>query len=120
MTNIQMCLSRNMKFHRKRLGLSQAALAEKAETAPNYIALIEVGKSFPSLPMMEKIAAALQIDALDLFDKDGLISIVRFAQRLPVARKFQNAKKIPQNKAAGYFLSITNLTWIALSNALGC
>ncbi|MDY5830907.1 MAG: helix-turn-helix transcriptional regulator [Treponema sp.] len=64
-----------MKLHRKRLGLSQAALAERAGTAPNYIALIEVGKNFPSLPMLEKIAAALEIDALDLFDKTGLITI---------------------------------------------
>ena len=64
-----------MKLHRKRLGLSQAALAERAGTAPNYIALIEVGKNFPSLPILEKIAAALEIDALDLFDKTGLITI---------------------------------------------
>ena len=75
MTNIQQCLKTNMKLHRKRLGLSQAALAERAGTAPNYIALIEVGKNFPSLPMLEKIAAALEIDALDLFDKTGLITI---------------------------------------------
>lgn len=87
MTNIQMCLSKNMKFHRKRLGLSQAALAEKADTAPNYIALIEVGKSFPSLPMMEKIAAALQIDALDLFDKDGLVSIDKDSLRTDVLER---------------------------------
>ena len=91
MTNIQMCLSRNMKFHRKRLGLSQAALAEKAETAPNYIALIEVGKSFPSLPMMEKIAAALQIDTLDLFDKDGLISIDKNSLRADVLERISRA-----------------------------
>ena len=75
MTNIQECLKTNMKLHRKRLGLSQAALAERAGTAPNYIALIEVGKNFPSLPMLEKIAAALEIDALDLFDKSGLTTI---------------------------------------------
>ena len=75
MTNIQERLKTNMKLHRKRLGLSQAALAERAGTAPNYIALIEVGKNFPSLPMLEKIAAALEIDALDLFDKTGLITI---------------------------------------------
>ncbi len=84
MTNIQSCLSKNMKLHRRRLGLSQAALAEKAGTAPNYIALIEVGKSFPSLPMLEKIAAALQIDALDLFDKDGMISIDKETLRADV------------------------------------
>ena len=61
-----------MKFYRKKEGLSQAALAEKAGTAPNYIALIEVGKNFPSLQMLEKIASALNIDCLDLFDKNSL------------------------------------------------
>lgn len=60
-----------MKYYRKKEGLSQAALAEKAGTAANYIALIEVGKNFPSLQMLEKIADALNIDALDLFDKQS-------------------------------------------------
>ncbi|MBD5427452.1 MAG: helix-turn-helix transcriptional regulator [Treponema sp.] len=91
MTNIQSCLSKNMKLHRRRLGLSQAALAEKAGTAPNYIALIEVGKSFPSLPMLEKIAAALQIDALDLFDKDGMISIDKDTLRADVLGRISQA-----------------------------
>ena len=72
MTNLQQCLSKNMKLYRKKEGLSQAALAERANTAPNYIALIEVGKNFPSLQMLEKIATALHIDALDLFDKSAL------------------------------------------------
>lgn len=79
MTNIQRCLAQNMKKHRKRMGLSQAALAERAGTAANYIALIEVGKNFPSLPMLEKIACALEIDALDLFDAQGLVSIAKSA-----------------------------------------
>ena len=77
MTNIQRCLAQNMKFHRKKLGMSQVALAEKAGTAPNYIALIEVGKSFPSLQMLEKISKALEIDALDLFDKSCITEINR-------------------------------------------
>lgn len=51
------------------------ALAELAGTAPNYIALIEAGKNFPSLPMLEKIASALQLDALDLFDKTAFTLI---------------------------------------------
>lgn len=72
MNNLQKCLSKNMKFYRKKEGLSQAALAEKAGTASNYIALIEVGKNFPSLQMLEKIANALNIDCLDLFDKNSL------------------------------------------------
>lgn len=72
MNNVQLCLAKNMKLLRKKQGLSQAALAERAGTASNYIALIEVGKSFPSLPILEKIASALHVDALDLFDKNAL------------------------------------------------
>lgn len=75
MTKIQECLARNIKFYRKELGISQMGLAERAGTAANYIALIEVGKSFPSLQMLEKIAGALEVDALDLFDKDCLKTI---------------------------------------------
>lgn len=86
MTMIQACLAQNMKYHRKRLGLSQASLAEKAGTASNYIALIEVGKSFPSLPMLEKIADALEIDALDLFDKSCLITTDRNALQAELVR----------------------------------
>ena len=93
MTNIQECLKTNMKLHRKRLGLSQAALAERAGTAPNYIALIEVGKNFPSLPMLEKIAAALEIDALDLFDKTGLITIDKKSLENDIISKISNTIK---------------------------
>ncbi|EID84861.1 putative transcriptional regulator [Treponema sp. JC4] len=75
MNNLQKCLASNMKLFRKKEGLSQAALAEKAGTAPNYIALIEVGKNFPSLQMLEKIANALNVDTLDLFDKQSLLLI---------------------------------------------
>ena len=72
MNRLQSCLAKNMKLYRKKEGLSQAALAEKVGTAPNYIALIEVGKNFPSLQMLEKIASALNVDCLDLFDKKSL------------------------------------------------
>lgn len=79
-----MCLSQNMKIHRKKEGLSQAALAERAGTAPNYIALIEVGKNFPSLQMLEKIAGALNVDPLDLFDKNcfSLVDIDNLQEKL--------------------------------------
>ena len=44
-----------------------------------------------SLSMMEKIAAALQIDALDLFDKDGLISIDKNSLRADVLERISRA-----------------------------
>ncbi|MDR1316988.1 MAG: helix-turn-helix domain-containing protein [Spirochaetales bacterium] len=56
-----------MKFYRNLRGLSQEKLAEKANTATNYIALIETGRRFPSLPMLEKLALGLEVDAPELF-----------------------------------------------------
>jgi transcriptional regulator with XRE-family HTH domain len=56
-----------MKVYRRRLGLSQAKLAEKLDTASNYIAVIETGKKFPSTSMLERIAAALEVDTPELF-----------------------------------------------------
>ena len=72
MNQLQVCLANNMKRYRKLRGLSQEKLAEKSGASANYIALIECGKNFPSLPMIEHIAAALEVDETDLFDKAGL------------------------------------------------
>lgn len=67
MTNIRLVLSKNMKKYRKILNISQEKLAERVSTAPNYIALIEVGKKFPSADMLERIALALNVDTPELF-----------------------------------------------------
>jgi transcriptional regulator with XRE-family HTH domain len=56
-----------MKQKRQLSGLSQAKLAEKIGTATNYISKIESEKQFPSIPMLEKIANALNIDTMGLF-----------------------------------------------------
>ena len=61
-----------MKDYRKELHLSQEKLAEKADASANYIALIENGKYFPSLPMIQQIAKALSVESLDLFDRKAL------------------------------------------------
>ena len=49
--------------------LSQEKLAEKAGASTNYIAMIESGRYFPSLPMINRIASSLNIESLDLFDR---------------------------------------------------
>ena len=67
MTDLKQVLAQNMKFYRKTLGISQAKLAEMANITDNYIALIETGRRFPSVKMMERIAKALQKDTLELF-----------------------------------------------------
>jgi transcriptional regulator with XRE-family HTH domain len=67
MTDLRKVLAFNMKQHRKRLGLSQAKLAELVDVSDNHIALIETGRRFPSITMLELLAAALEIDILELF-----------------------------------------------------
>ncbi|MCL2200319.1 MAG: helix-turn-helix transcriptional regulator [Defluviitaleaceae bacterium] len=47
--------------------ISQAKLAEKAGASTQYIAMIEPGKKFPSVKMMERLALTLEIDNLELF-----------------------------------------------------
>ena len=59
----------NIKERRHFLGFSQERLAEKVNTAPTYIAMIELEKRSPSLEMLERIADALNLDPPELFTK---------------------------------------------------
>jgi transcriptional regulator with XRE-family HTH domain len=74
MTNIREILAKNMKAYRNALGLSQARLAEKVDTSAHYIGMIETKNNFPSPEMLERIAAALGIDTLDLFSNERTLS----------------------------------------------
>jgi transcriptional regulator with XRE-family HTH domain len=60
-----------MREQRRKLGLTQAKLAEKINTAPTYIAMIELEKKWPSDTMLSKIASALSIDTPQLFSADS-------------------------------------------------
>jgi transcriptional regulator with XRE-family HTH domain len=71
MTNIRDVLAKNMKAYRNALGLSQAKLAEKVDTSTHYIGMIETKNNFPSPEMLERIAAALGIDTIDLFSTEN-------------------------------------------------
>lgn len=56
-----------MRERRRVLGISQAKLAEKVSTSTHYISQIEQENKFPSPEMLERIAAALEIDSPQLF-----------------------------------------------------
>jgi len=60
-------LATNIKNHRNLLGISQAKLAEIANIAPGYVAMIELEKSFPSDDVLERISTALKIAPNELF-----------------------------------------------------
>ncbi|MDR0550413.1 MAG: helix-turn-helix domain-containing protein [Spirochaetaceae bacterium] len=67
MTNIKKLLGTNIRNYRLEKGWTQEKLAEAAQTATNYLGLIECGKKFPSAGMIERIASALGRDAVELF-----------------------------------------------------
>jgi transcriptional regulator with XRE-family HTH domain len=67
MTSLTKLLALNMKKQRQILGISQAVLAERVNTSTHYIAMIELERKTPSLPMIERIATALKVDSPELF-----------------------------------------------------
>ena len=71
MTEVQSVLAYNIKKCRKTKGLTQEQLAEKAQTSTNYLGSIETGKKYPSPQMMDKLAKALDINPLELFQKES-------------------------------------------------
>jgi transcriptional regulator with XRE-family HTH domain len=70
MENIRQILAKNMKEYRRKRGYSQVKLAEQADVSPQYIAMIEMCTKFPKPEMQERLAAALEIEAHQLFAAD--------------------------------------------------
>jgi len=81
-----------LKEFRKKEGLSQMKLAEYCNTATSYIGDIEIGRRFPSIDMIEKIAGVLRIEPYHFFknktDNNNTDSEVLFP-RLPNSMKKQ-------------------------------
>jgi transcriptional regulator with XRE-family HTH domain len=57
----------NIKRIRKEKRISQEKLAEACNTATSYIGLMEIYRNVPKLSTIEKIAEALMVDPLVLF-----------------------------------------------------
>ena len=71
MTSLRALLAYNIKERRRILGFSQAKLAEQVSTSTHYIGQIEQKNKFPSPEMLERIAAALEIDSPQLFSMNS-------------------------------------------------
>ena len=64
---IREILATNLKENRRKLGLTQDELAEKAGVSTHYIAMIETCKKYPKPDMLEQIAKTLGIEPYKLF-----------------------------------------------------
>ena len=67
-TTTKELLGARIKELRKARRLSQAQLSEKINIEPKHLSRIEVGRSYPSLKTLEKIANALDVEMKDLFE----------------------------------------------------
>ncbi|MDR1031443.1 MAG: helix-turn-helix transcriptional regulator [Treponema sp.] len=67
MENIRDILEKNIKGNRRKRGLTQAKLVEKADITTQYIVMIEVSRKFPTPEILERIARALEIETYQLF-----------------------------------------------------
>ena len=67
MTNVKEILARNLKKNRRRLGITQPELAEKAGMSTHYLGMIEIARNFPTADALERLAAALGIKSYELF-----------------------------------------------------
>jgi len=64
---IREILAANLKENRRKLGMTQEELAEKANVSTHYIAMIETCKKYPKPVMLEQIARTLGIEPHKLF-----------------------------------------------------
>jgi transcriptional regulator with XRE-family HTH domain len=67
MTYIQALFLKNLRFYRKKKGLSQLKFAELINISPNYLNAVENGKNFPSLEVIQKMIEELEIMPFQLF-----------------------------------------------------
>jgi transcriptional regulator with XRE-family HTH domain len=68
MIGIRQVLALNLKKNRQKCGLTQEKLAEKAGISAHYLAMVEVAKKFPTPEMLDRLAEALDIETVQLFD----------------------------------------------------
>jgi transcriptional regulator with XRE-family HTH domain len=65
--NIKEVLAKNLKKNRRRLGITQPELAERAGLSTHYLGMIEIARNFPTADALERLAAALGIKSNELF-----------------------------------------------------
>jgi len=67
MTHFQKLFIGNLRFWRKRRGISQLKLSEMVNISPNYLNAVENGKNFPSPEVIQHISDILELMPYQLF-----------------------------------------------------
>ena len=67
MAEIKKIFAQNLKNKRRISGYTQANLAEKVDVSTHHIAMIELARNFPAPELIDRIAAALEVEVFELF-----------------------------------------------------
>ena len=67
MTHFQKLFIDNLRFWRKKRGISQLKLSEMVNISPNYLNAVENGKNFPSPEIIQHISDILELMPYQLF-----------------------------------------------------
>jgi len=67
MANLKEILAKNLKKNRRRLGITQPELAERAGLSTHYLGMIEIARNFPTTDVLERLAEALGVKSNELF-----------------------------------------------------
>ncbi|MCF0124847.1 MAG: helix-turn-helix transcriptional regulator [Clostridia bacterium] len=65
--NIQKLFIQNLRFYRNKIGLTQEQCAEMLGVSTSYYNLVENGKHFPSVDLMNQICTIFKIYPYQLF-----------------------------------------------------
>jgi len=72
MTTLRERFGKRVRLLRSQAGLSQEALAAKADISVDFLSLVERGINAPSFETLEKLAKALDMPVQELFDFEDL------------------------------------------------
>jgi len=67
MTHFQKLFIENLRFWRKKRGISQLKLSEMVNISPNYLNAVENGKNFPSPEVIQHISDILDLMPYQFF-----------------------------------------------------
>lgn len=88
--NLKDLLVFNIKYYRYLNNLSQEKLAELCSLTPRYITDVERGLHCPTIPKIEKIAKAFNIEPYELF--------INIERDKIIINKINNSRQYNQNK----------------------
>ena len=67
MAKIREILAENIKEYRRKIVITQSELAERSNISTNFMGMVEQKRKFPAPEVLDRIAAALEIDTSELF-----------------------------------------------------